>query len=144
LSQLLAPELVALQLKARTSAEAILETARPLEANPAVSDFAAFHQAILEREAVSPTALGNGIALPHARTSHVRKVVIAAGRSEEGIWFENSQQQVRLIFVIGTPTELVREYLSLVGLLTRLLRQPAVRERLLSAKSPAEFLAPLT
>jgi mannitol/fructose-specific phosphotransferase system IIA component (Ntr-type) len=140
---LLKPELVALNLRAGSAADAIREVAGLLQSDPAVKDFTGFHLAILEREKINPTTLGSGIVMPHARTHNVSQIVMAAGRSRDGIWFETSGQTVHLIFVLGTPTGLVREYLGVVGGLTRSLRDQARREGLVRAETVEEFLSQL-
>jgi len=71
-------------------------------------------------------------------------MVLAVGRSPQGVWFENSGQTVRLIFVIGTPKRMVTDYLSVVGGLARLLKDSSTREHLLAATNVDEFIATLT
>lgn len=140
---ILKPEGVALDLQGRTEAEAIMEVARELRADPGVRDFGGFCDELFSREKLSPTALGSGVAFPHARTDHVSRIVAAVGRSREGVWFENCGENVHLIFVIGTPRESVREYLGLLATLARLLKQNSVREQLMQAATPEDFLAAL-
>ena len=71
-------------------------------------------------------------------------MVLAVGRSTQGIWFENSSQNVKLIFVIGTPKRMVTDYLSVVGGLARLLKDASTREALLTVQGVDEFIATLT
>ena len=47
---------------------------------------------------------------------------------------------MRLIFLIGTPKQMVTDYLRVVGNLARLLRQDDLRQRLLDAPDPASFI----
>jgi mannitol/fructose-specific phosphotransferase system IIA component (Ntr-type) len=51
---------------------------------------------------------------------------------------------VKLIFVIGTPKRMVTDYLSVVGGLARLLKDPATRDSLMAATSTDDFIAALT
>ena len=44
---------------------------------------------MLEREKLSTTALGHGVAFPHARTTLVTEIVVAVGRSREGVLFRD-------------------------------------------------------
>jgi mannitol/fructose-specific phosphotransferase system IIA component (Ntr-type) len=71
-------------------------------------------------------------------------MVLAVGRSPQGVWFENSGQTVKLIFVIGTPKRMVTDYLSVVGGLARLLKESSTRDQLLAATTTDEFIAALT
>jgi len=100
-----------------------------------------FFGEILERERISNTALGHDVAIPHARTEQCGEILIAVGRSMAGVDFEGQNESpVRLIFLIGTPKQMVAEYLRLVGNLARLLRQDVLREKLLAAPDIATFI----
>ena len=61
----------------------------------------------------------------------------------EGVQYENAGEKIHFIFVIGTPRRMVTEYLALVGVMARLLRQDDVRAKLLAAKTAEEFMATL-
>ena len=140
ISQLLDLSRVALNLAETRRAPAINEVARMLEGNPDLTNFASFYNELLARERVEPTCIGNEIALPHARTEHAKKIVLAVGRSQQGVAFDNSGQLVRLIFVIATPKSMPMEYLALVGHLCRILKEPGLRDALMNATTPEDFI----
>src|SRR5437867_6184497 len=140
-SGLLRPDAINLTLQARQKVDALREVATLLQKAGCVTDFSAFFNEILERERVSNTALGHDVAIPHARTEQCSEILIAVGRSPEGIDFEAKDgQPVRLIFLIGTPKQMVTEYLRVVGNLARLLRQDHLRQSLLDAPDAATFI----
>jgi len=141
LSSLLAPERILLNLQSTKRTQALNEVARLLENHPDVANFAGFYQELLARERLDTTCLGNEVALPHARTEHVKKIVIAVGRSPTAVHFENCDQNVRLMFVLGTPKSNPGDYLMLVGSLCRLIKDAANREALLTAPTPEAFIA---
>ena len=143
LAQYLDPALIALDLQNTKRTAAINEVARLLEGHPDVTSYAGLYNDLLARERLDTTCLGNEIAIPHARTEHVSRIVMAVGRSGPGVWFENSRQTVRLMFVLGTPKSNPVDYLQLVGLLCRLLKEPANRSALLQASSPEAFVQAL-
>lgn len=141
ISSLLRPETITLDLKAKEKVPALREVAELLVRNNSVKNFEAFFNEILQRERVSNTALGHDIAIPHARTDQCTDILIAVGRSAEGIDFEAKDgQPVRLIFLIGTPKQMVTDYLRVVGNLARLLRQDEVRQQLIDVTDPAAFI----
>src|SRR5450432_3581982 len=144
ISSLLNPDQIKLELAQVKRCNAINEVAQLLQANPNVTNFAGFYEELLARERIESTCLGNEIAFPHARTDSLKGMVLAIGRSQQGVWFENSGQTVKLIFVIGTPKRMVTDYLSVVGGLARLLKDSSTREQLLTAKNTDEFIATLT
>jgi mannitol/fructose-specific phosphotransferase system IIA component (Ntr-type) len=144
ISSLLKPEQIKMELTQQKRCNAINEVAQLLQTNPNVTNFAGFYEELLARERIESTCLGNEIAFPHARTDSLKGMVLAVGRSPQGVWFENCGQAVKLIFVIGTPKRMVTDYLSVVGGLARLLKDAATREKLISASNVDEFIATLT
>lgn len=141
LAELIQPRLVLLDLKETKRTAAIHEVALLLEKDPDMINFRAFYDELLARERLEATSLGNGVAFPHARTDHVKKMVLAVGRSIPGVLFENSGETIHFIFVIGTPRRMVTEYLALVGAMARLLRNEETRKKLMEAKTPEQFAA---
>lgn len=141
IASLLAPERIHLQLAATKRTQAIHDTARLLADHPLVTNFDGFYADLLSRDRLDTTCVGNGIALPHARTDHVKGIVLAVGRKAEGIVFGPGGDTVRLLWVIGTPKARATEYLLLVSAICRLLKDPAVRTRLLECATPEEFVA---
>jgi len=141
LSKLLDPARITLALQSTKRTAAINEVAKLLAGHPDVVNQDGFYQELLARDRLDTTCLGNGIALPHARTEHVKKIVVAVGRSDSGVLFENSNQNVRLMFVLGTPKNNPTDYLILVGTLCRLIKDEANRTALLVAPTPEAFIA---
>ena len=141
IASLLTAEKIKLDVQATDKTGALREVAGLLQKTNCVHNFEAFFNEILEREHVSNTALGHDVAIPHARTDQCNDIVIAVGRSFAGVDFEAKDgQPVRLIFLIGTPKQMVTDYLRVVGNLARLLRQDEVRQRLIEAPNPAAFI----
>jgi mannitol/fructose-specific phosphotransferase system IIA component (Ntr-type) len=142
-TSLLSPEALDLDLAASDANTAIDLVAQRLVGHPEILHFPKFLDELLARERLTSTVMGHGIAIPHARTNSVRQIVVAAGRSREGIWFESGQQKIHLLFVIGVPPHMVREYLALLSELSRRLKDPTVRDRLMDADCAETFLATL-
>jgi mannitol/fructose-specific phosphotransferase system IIA component (Ntr-type) len=144
LSQLLDPARINLHVQGTKRTAALNEVARLLSTHPEVANFDGFYNELLARERLDTTYLGNEIALPHARTEHVKSIVLAIGRSDTGIHFENCNQTVRLMFILGTPKSNPTDYLMVVSTLCKILKEPANREALMSAATAEEFAAALT
>lgn len=140
LSQLLDPSRIRLQVQSSKRTVALNEVARLLEGHPDVTNFQGFYNELLARERLDTTCLGNEIALPHARTEHVQKIVMAVGRSDQGVLFENSNQTVKLMFVLGTPKSNPTDYLQIVSALCKVFKDPANRAALMNAATPEEFI----
>jgi mannitol/fructose-specific phosphotransferase system IIA component (Ntr-type) len=140
LSTLLDPARINLALRHTRRTYALKEVAAQLDGHPAVINYAAFYRELLQRERLDTTVLGNGIALPHARTEHVAHMVLAVGRSDAGITVDDPAEPVHLLFVLGTPKATVTDYLQVVSTLCRILKNPANRTALLTAATPEDFI----
>jgi mannitol/fructose-specific phosphotransferase system IIA component (Ntr-type) len=140
ISQLLDPSRVLLDVRSKRRTYAISEVAKQLDGLPQVPNYVGFYSELLARERLDTTCIGHEVALPHARTDHAVDIVMAAGRSNAGVLFENCNQVVRLMFVLATPKSRAQDYLVVVGALCRLLKDGDVRKALLEANSPEAFI----
>jgi mannitol/fructose-specific phosphotransferase system IIA component (Ntr-type) len=141
----LRPERIRLALTATSSTAAIRETAGLLQNVTEVLDWAALSADVL-RSAPCLSEQGSdfAICLPHARTDAVKTMVMSIGRSVEGIAFPDCAEPVRYIFCIGVPKALASDYLRIVGLLARILKDPRAEAELRAVSTPAAFLDWLT
>jgi PTS system nitrogen regulatory IIA component len=133
----LSQERILLDMKARDKEGSIRELGGQLKDAHEVVDFDVFVADAIEREKIGTTGIGKGVAIPHARTDGVKSLVVAFGRSSEGVEFGSiDEQPARLIFLIGTPKErAIEHYLRVLAHLTRLLRKEPLRDALLQAKT---------
>lgn len=143
-SELIAqPDAIALDLPT-DSGEAVIRALQARIAKlPAVKDAPRLLRDLLERAAVSSVCIAADVALPHARTAAVDRLMLAIGRAPGPVAFDAEHPGVRLVFLIGTPKQAVTEYLRLVAGLSRLLKSDRVRAALLAAPTEAEFRAVL-
>ena len=139
LADLLDEKDVILRLRSRKPANAIREIVQLLAHTDKIDKPEAFLEQVLTREEAHPSVVENGVAFPHARTDLVGQIVLGIGRSRAGIPFGQNGDRACLIFVIGVPQQLVNDYLICVGTLARLVKEDAIRLRLLHAESPREF-----
>ena len=140
ISELLDPTRIALHVRATKRTAALNEVAQLLAGHPDMLNFESFYAELLARDRLDTTCLGNEIALPHARTEHVKAIVLAVGRSDTGVLFENSHENVRLMFMLGTPKTKPGDYLLVVSTLCKLLKDPANRQAFLTAPTPEDFI----
>jgi len=130
---------VVLELEASTEEGVIQEMIRMLADRSEVTDLKALEQAVLERQKLQPPLLGNGVALPHARTPVVTEMVMAIARCRDPVPIGPEKVPIRLIFLYGVPAHCIGEYLTAVARLTRLLRKPGILAALLAAEDEASF-----
>ncbi|MDO5033147.1 fructose-specific PTS transporter subunit EIIC [Corynebacterium sp.] len=107
-----------------------------------VTDPNAVVDAALAREEQATTAVGNAVAIPHARTAAVAVPTVAftrlAGEGTE--WNAPDGQPVRLVFLIAVPEDAGKQHLKVLSKLARALMREEFRETLLSAGSQEEAL----
>lgn len=128
-----------LDLGAETEVDALVQVARLLEGHAGVRDHAGLVREVLARQRLLPPLLGNGVALPHARTSCVEAMVFAIGRCRSAVPFGPDGEEVRLIFLYGVPPGEVAVSLGVVAGLARTLRRPEIVRGLLDAPDDAAF-----
>ncbi|WP_221030608.1 PTS sugar transporter subunit IIA [Actomonas aquatica] len=144
ISDLLDPARIDLNVRSARRTTALAQVAGLLESHEAMTNYKGFYKDLLARERLDSTCLGNSVALPHARTDHLKETLLAVGRHDRGIYFEKADEHVKLMFLLGTPKKDPTAYLSLVSRLCKLVKQPALRTALLEAETPAEFIAAVT
>lgn len=107
-----------------------------------ISDEAAFKKGIMKREEEGPTAIAEGICIPHAKNSAVRQPGIAAITVSAGVDCDALDgQPSNLFFMIAAPAEGSDVHLEALSRLSTILMDGDFREKLLSAQSVEEFMA---
>lgn len=141
ITDLLTKETMILALQAKTKGEVIDELAEKLAEAGAVSDVEAFKQAIWAREKQSTTGVGDGIAIPHAKTAAVKRPAVAFGRSVEGIDYESLDgKPSHLFFMIAAPEGGEQTHLEALARLSSMLMDASFRAQLETASSEEEII----
>jgi mannitol/fructose-specific phosphotransferase system IIA component (Ntr-type) len=144
ISELLAPKAINLQLKS-TDRDAVLSELVNLmpELQNDLESRQKLLRALQEREQLHSTGIGDGIALPHARNALVGLVehpVIAFGRHPVGIPFGAIDAiPTRIFFLLVAPN--VTYHLGILARLSRLLREPKLRQGLFTAEKPERVIS---
>jgi PTS system fructose-specific IIC component len=110
-----------------------------------VLDTDAVVRAALDRELMSTTGIGEGIAIPHAKSDGATEPVLAFARSQAGVdWNSLDEQPAHLIFMIAVPEAAAgTEHLKVLAQLSRSLMKPSFRASIEMAATPADVLAAL-
>lgn len=128
-------------LTSREKNELIAKVAEPLRTHEAVHDFDEFLGAVYAREMESSTGIGDGVAIPHARTDSVSGFVVSLGVIPDGADFQSvDSKPVRLVILMGIPKSKVKAYLRLLAHMSLLLKQPGFMDRIVKAQTPREVL----
>ena len=141
ISELLQKESIALGRKPQDKADAIGQMVELLAKSGSLEDKKKFKQAILERERLSTTGIGEGIAIPHGKSSAVKRAALAAMVVPQGVDFASADRApVHLLFLIAVPEEGAELHLEVLERLAAMLMDEDFRKRLTAAKDAAEFL----
>ena len=137
IQDLLAPEVMILDLQATTKRAALEEIIASLYQAGKIRDEQEFLEGILAREAQTTTGLGEGIAMPHAKNAAVIEPTIAFARSNKGVNYDALDgQPVDLFFMIAVPTQANDTHLQALANLSRYLLQEGFTDKLKTATSP--------
>lgn len=102
-------------------------------------------EALLEREALGPTGVGQGVALPHARLAALTEVTGMFVLLEKPIEFESvDRQPVDLIFGLLAPEDSGVEHLKALALVSRTLRDKAICQKLRANPDASKLYTILT
>lgn len=102
-------------------------------------------EALLEREALGPTGVGHGVALPHARLPALHKVVGVFLMLEKPLDFSSvDRQPVDIAFALFAPEDSGVEHLKALALVSRTLREPSLCSKLRANPEPGKLYALLT
>ena len=138
-TELLRKDIMIMDLQATTKEAAIDEMIRSLHKNGVVQDAEEFKEAILNREAQSSTGLGDGIAMPHAKTKAVNEPAVLFAKSTKGVEYESLDgQPAYLFFMIAVPEGANDTHLQTLASLSKLLIDPDFVGQLKQANSPDE------
>lgn len=130
-------------LQACSGREAIAELAK-VAAAPADLSAAAIDEAVWTREQFVGSAIGNGVAIPHARIKNLKQPIVALGISRPGLDFDAADgRMVSLILLILTPEQDTRTHLELLASIARTFKEVRVVEKLTEASNWTQFLAVL-
>lgn len=142
-SDILRAEDVKLSIRATTQKAAIDEVAALLQHDERVLDWNALAAGFHKAAPCLPVGDEFAICIPHTRTDQVSAMAMSVGRSAEGVAFPACPQPVRYIFCIVVQHALAADYLRIVGLLARIMKEPASEARLRAAATGTDFVAEL-
>ncbi|MBF2346846.1 PTS fructose transporter subunit IIABC [Listeria seeligeri] len=141
ITDLLNKDVMIMSLKATTKEAAIDEMIASLKSKGKINDEALFKEEIMKREAQSSTGIGEGIAMPHAKTKAVNEPTVVFAKSESGLDYNSLDgQPAHLFFMIAATEGANATHLETLAALSRLLVHPTFVQNLKDAKTPEEVI----
>lgn len=137
---LLDPLAIAEELRGTTKNEVLGELTDALLRVETSLDRDEVVRVLQERERLGSTGIGEGVAIPHGKLKELDRLLISFGRSSAGVDFDSMDgKPSHLFFLLVAPEESVGVHLKTLARISKLLKNPQVRKRLLEAKDAADL-----
>jgi len=139
LSRLLKEDLIDLELQEDNKNKLLARLVELIAKSGKLKDKKAFLKAILERERMGSTGIGNGVAIPHAKSRAVKEMVLAFAKVQQGIEFGALDgEKVFLLFMLASPQDFVGEHLKILADIAGLIRDKFIIGLLKKSKNKKE------
>lgn len=140
ITDILNPEMVLPELKGANKTDVLRELAAYLADKHSGLDAETLTAVLAERERLGSTAIGDGIAIPHGKIAGVDRIIGVFGRHRRGVDFDSLDgRPTHLFFLLVAPEDSASLHLKALARVSRLMKDPAFRERLMKAADTGEI-----
>lgn len=140
LDQILKIEFINDNLSARNKDEALSELVNTVIHGGLKVDYSSIVEILKQRESLGSTGIGEGIAIPHGKISTLDNIIVAFGRSIEGIAYDAIDgKPVHLLFLLLAPENSAGQHLKILAKISRMSKETDFRRKLLQAKSQSDL-----
>lgn len=140
-TDILTENFIIAELQSNQKIEAINELLELFRSDDRVLDFEKMKESVLEREKIMSTGVGKGFAIPHGKTSGVKEILAAFGKSTKPIEYDSLDgKPVQLLFLLIGRENMVSAHIKLLSRISRMMNRDEFRQKLIDAKSSAEIL----
>ncbi len=141
LSGLIKEKYIKLDLKGTNKKKLLTQLVDFIAKSGKLKDKKAFLSALLKREKLGSTGIGNGVAIPHAKSGRVHDFILAFARQDEGVDFGALDgEKTYLFFLLASPLEDVGNHLKILADISRLVKDKFIVEHLKKAKKKKDIL----
>ena len=141
ISDLLIKDRINLDVQSSDKTGIIRELAKLHESTGVLNDYEGYVNALMAREAQSSTGIGEGIAIPHAKTESVKEPALAMGRKKEGIEYDSLDgEPATLFFMIAAPDGANNTHIETLARLSQLLLDDDFKAALENAATADEVV----
>jgi fructose-specific phosphotransferase system IIA component len=140
LSEILKPQNIKIPLVSTQKIDAIRELVDVLAETKSVADSKKVLDAVLDREATRTTGIGNGLAIPHGKTTGATDLVMAIGRPAEPIDFQSIDgRPVTIIWLVSSPPDKTGPHIQALARISKLMLNDSFRQSLNAAQTSQEM-----
>ena len=142
LLDILSPGSTVVGLESNTKEDIIGELVELLAVGESITDREKVLRAVLDREQIMSTGIGDGIAIPHGKSDAVIQLAAALGTHKRGVDFEALDGEPAYVFFrLVSPANVSGPHIKALARISRLLKNDAFKKQLIEATSPEEILA---
>jgi PTS system nitrogen regulatory IIA component len=136
LDQILISGYINENLQAKNKTDALQELVQTIINGGLKLDLAAVMEVLQQREKLGSTGIGDGVAIPHGKIPGLPELVVAFGRSKEGISFDSIDgRPVHIFFLLLAPENSAGQHLKILAKISKMLKVVDFRKKLMDAKS---------
>jgi PTS system nitrogen regulatory IIA component len=140
ISEILGKDFIIADLSGKDKQSVLTELTNFLENNETIKNKDVLYSALLEREKLGSTGIGENVAIPHAKSDEIDQILTLFGRSIEGIEFDSlDQKPVHFVWLVIAPTHSTGHHLKALARISRLLKNQNLREGILKAQNKNEI-----
>lgn len=135
ISDILKRDFIIADLKAEDKKGTLTEVSLFLEQKGAIQEQDKLLEALLKREQLGSTGIGDHVAIPHAKSEGIEQIITVFGRSRQGIEFESlDRKPVHFVFLLLAPSGSTGLHLKALAKIARLFKSASLRENILTAR----------
>ena len=140
IDEIVKKDFIIAELSAKEKQDVLRELANYLKAKEVIKNQESLYQALMERESLGSTGIGENVAIPHAKSDEVTQILTVFGRSRKGINFDSlDRKPVYYLCLLIAPTHSTGLHLKALARISKLLSNKILRENISQAKSTDEI-----
>jgi len=140
ISEILKKDFVIADLSAKDKPGVLRELVDYLEAKGVIRDQETLYHTLMDREVLGSTGIGETVAVPHAKSAEIDRIIILFARSTEGIEFAAlDTKPVHFICLLIAPSNSTGLHLKALARMSRLLKNQELRQNILNANGVDEI-----
>jgi fructose-specific phosphotransferase system IIA component len=131
---------VKVPLEAKDKCQAITELVDMLDARGQLDDYESVLKAVMDREAIRSTGIGQGFAIPHGKCNAVGQLIMAIGKVSDPIDFDSiDQHPVSVIVLLVSPSDQTGPHIQALARISRMMTEREFRDKVWASKTAEEL-----
>ena len=141
LTDVLHKDLIKIPLAGKDRDATIKELIKVLKGKNSITNEKSIFLAVIDREKIMTTGVGNGIAIPHCKHQDSPDFAVSLGINPEGLDFESiDKKAVKIVFLLVGPENNPGLHIKLLSRISRLMSNEELRQQLIESKDAEEAL----